>query len=59
MKWLKREDIPDWVVDEASEKTFQPPAWMLQDEIPHIITASYGSEGPPLWLLNLDKLPEV
>ena len=59
MKWLKEHEIPDWVDFMAFEKEFQPPAWMLQDEIPDIVTESFGSKGPPLWLLNLDKFPEV
>jgi hypothetical protein len=61
--WLLSDDLPPWFFAEGppkwlSEKGFRPPAWMLQDEIPRIIITSYGSEGPPLWLLNMDKLPD-
>lgn len=60
--WLLSDDLPAWFFAGGppkwlSEKGFKPPVWILQDEIPPIITASYGSEGPPLWILNMDKLP--
>jgi hypothetical protein len=58
--WLLSDDLPPWFLAEGPpkwlfEKGFNPPAWLRQDEIPRIITASYGSEGPPLWLLNMDR----
>jgi hypothetical protein len=53
--WFHTEGTPKWLSDEG----FNPPAWMREDEIPHVITNSYGSEGPPLWLLNMEYLPEV
>lgn len=60
--WLLSDDLPAWFHGGPPKwlttKRFNPPRWLLNNEIPSIITESFGEEGPPIWLLKMDKLPE-
>ena len=60
--WLLSDDLPAWFHGGPplwlTTKRLNPPRWMLDNVIPPIITESFGEDGPPIWLLKMDKLPE-
>ena len=60
--WLISEDLPSWFHEKEPpgwmhKKDHRPPKWMLGDMIPSVILNSYTTGCPPLWMLNMDKLP--
>jgi hypothetical protein len=53
--WLLCDDLPAWFT--PTRLPIWHATWLIDDEIPLIIKSSYGSDVPPIWLLNLDRLP--